>query len=59
MIRQAHPPSQRLLVIASIRRIISGSDLGELPHSDGVDLCNSVLERDALGVTSRNEIYAR
>ncbi len=48
MSRQAHPPSRRLLVIASIRRIISGLDLREPLHADGVDLCNSVLERDAL-----------
>jgi hypothetical protein len=47
----SHPPEiRRLLVAGSVCRIISGLDLGEPLHADGVDLGDSVLERGALNL---------
>jgi hypothetical protein len=44
-----HPPESRpLLVAGSVCRIISGLDLREPLHADGVDLGDPVLERGAL-----------
>jgi hypothetical protein len=40
-----HPPeSRRLLVVGSVRRIISGLNLRNPLHIDGVDLGDPVLE---------------
>jgi hypothetical protein len=46
MSRWAHPPrlSGRLLVVGSVRRIISGLYFREPLHADDVDLCDPVLE---------------
>jgi hypothetical protein len=45
----AHPPeSRRLFVAGSIRRIISGLNLGEPLHAVGVNLGNPGLEGCAL-----------
>jgi hypothetical protein len=41
-------PSQRLFVVGTIRRIIRGLDLREPLHADGMDFCDTVLERDTL-----------
>jgi hypothetical protein len=42
------PRSRRLLVTGSVRWVISGLDLREPLHADGVDLRDPVLERGAL-----------
>jgi hypothetical protein len=41
-------PDRRLLIVGSVRRIISGFDFREPLHADGVDLYDPVLEGDAL-----------
>src|SRR5260370_38005985 len=47
----SHPPeSRRLLVAGSVCWIISGLDLGEPLHADGMDFRNAVFERCALNL---------
>jgi len=47
----SHPPEAgRLLVVGSVSRIISGLDLREPLHADGVDLGDPVFEPGALDV---------
>jgi hypothetical protein len=47
----SHPPkSRRLLVVGSVRRIISGLDLREPLHAGGMDFGDPVLEPSALDV---------
>src|SRR5216683_1240914 len=47
----SHPPeSRRLLVAGSVCWIISGLDLREPLHADGMDFRNAVFERCALNL---------
>jgi hypothetical protein len=47
----SHPPkSRRLLVIGSVSWIVSGLDLREPLHADGVDLGDPVLEGGSFDV---------
>jgi hypothetical protein len=39
-----HSSRRRLLVVGSVRRIISGLYFREPLHADGVDLCDPVLK---------------